>query len=83
MSAKPHSARAAAASEIRAIVGPIDDAMLVRIAEIGATREEVLEAWTWLGSDDYLQRARHHMLSGRAAAVVNVLEAERPERDRR
>ena len=83
MNTKPHSARAAAASEIREIVGALDDGTLLRVAAIGATREELLEAWTWLGSDDYLQRAHHHMLSGRAAAVVNVLEGDRLERDRR
>jgi hypothetical protein len=45
-------------------------------------RDEVLEAQSWLSSDDYLHRRLRHTLSGRAAEVFALLEAELPEPDR-
>ncbi len=73
----------ATANEIRAIVGPCDDEIVAGVVATGATREEVLEALAWLASDDYLHRKLHHSLSGRAAAVFDVLEAKWPEENRR
>jgi len=56
--------------------------VIASIAALGATREEILEAHAWLASDDYLHRELHHSLSGRAAQVFYLLEAELPEPDR-
>ncbi len=39
--------RPATATEIVEIVGPLDDAVLVRIVETEASTAEVLEAFTW------------------------------------
>jgi len=69
----------ATASEIRAIIGPCDDDLLANILRSEATRDEVLEAHTWLMSDDYIQRRLHHSLRGRAAQVFEILESELPE----
>lgn len=76
-----HDGRAATASEIREIVGGVDDAVLASIVAVGATQEEVLEAKTWLASDDYLHRELHHPVQGRAAQIVDILEAEFPDPD--
>lgn len=81
MNAIEQERRPATATEIREIIGPVEDATLTSILEVGATREEVLEAYVWLSSDDYLHRQRHHTLSGRAARVFDLLEAELPEPD--
>jgi len=83
MTSKLQADRPATASEIREIIGMAEDDMLERIMEIGATSEEILEARTWLDADDYVQRKHHHTLSGRAAAVLEALEAEPPEPDNR
>lgn len=83
MTALEQHTRRATAEEIRAIIGPSDDDLLTRIVAVGATREEVLEAFTWLGSDDYLHRKLHHSLSGRAALVFDLLEAELVDEDDR
>lgn len=77
-----HDRRAATASEIRAIVGALEDNVIASIAALGATRDEVLEAQAWFASDDYLHRQLHHALKGRAAQVFEILEAELPESDR-
>lgn len=73
----------ATAREIRAIIGPNDDELVTRIVDLGATRDEILEAHTWLMSDDYLHRQLHHSLRGRAALVFDLLESALPEPDRR
>jgi hypothetical protein len=72
---------AATASEVRDIVGGLDDGVIASIAALGATCEEIAEAQAWLTSDDYLHRELHHTLSGRAAQVFDILEAQLPEPD--
>ena len=47
-------ARPATAAEIKEIVGPLDDAVLMRIMETAATPAEVLEALTWATADDQI-----------------------------
>lgn len=74
--------RAATGKDIREIVGALDDGAVARIVAVGATRDEVIEAQTWITSDDYLHRRLHHDLAGRAARVFAILEAELPEPDR-
>jgi hypothetical protein len=54
----------------REIVGPLDDAVLVRIVETEATPAEVLEAFTWATADDQIgteleHRPRGHCQVGR------------------
>lgn len=73
---------AATASEIRDIVGALDDSVIASIVALGATRNELLEAQAWFTSDDYLHRELHHSLHGRAAQVFDILEAELREPDR-
>jgi hypothetical protein len=48
------NARPATAAEIVEIVGPLDDAVLMRIVETEATPAEVLEAFTWATADDQI-----------------------------
>lgn len=69
----------ATGEEIRSVLGPLDDTLLASLLAVGATPAEVLEAQTWLNSDDYLHRSLHHGQSGRVAALVEILEAEEPE----
>ena len=72
------------ADEVVEIMGRLDDAVMAAILRTGATRDEVLEAYAWLSSDDYLHRARHSAIHGTAAEVYRILEAElAPPRDER
>ena len=66
--------RAATATEIREIVGPIDDEVVVKILDIGPTAAEVLEAYTWLGSDELRRNRQEHELHGRSARVLEILD---------
>lgn len=71
--------RTLSAGEIREIIGDLEDETILEILAIGPTEAELVEAQTWLASDDYLHRALHHTLEGRAARVFELLEAQLPE----
>ena len=59
-------------AEITQIVGPLDDAVLMRIVETKATPAEVLEAFTWATADDQIGTELEHAPRG---AVAGVYEA--------
>jgi hypothetical protein len=73
--------RPATAAEIVKIVGPLDDAVLVRILATGATAAEVLEAFTWASADDQIGTELERRPRGAAAAVYDILKQEEPEPD--
>jgi hypothetical protein len=77
------STKPATASEVRGIVGELDDAVIARIVATGATAAEVLEAYTWFMADDQLGTELDRTCRGRVAEVVDILEDEaQPEDDR-
>jgi len=65
------------------IVGRLGDDKLARIIATGASPAEIMEAQTWLGEDDYMGRELHRGVSGRVAAVFEILKAVEPELDER
>jgi hypothetical protein len=71
----------ATAAEVVAIVGRLDDAVIARILDTGATTAEVLEAFTWANADDQigteLLRGRH----GTVGDVYEILKSEEPDPD--
>lgn len=68
--------RPATAEEITAIVAAVENGTLAAIIATGATREEVLEANTWLTADDQMHRELHHAPGGVVAHLLHILEAE-------
>jgi hypothetical protein len=76
-------ARPATAAEITEIVGPLDDAVLMRIVETEATPAEVLEAFTWATADDQIGTELEHRPRGVVARVYEILKREEPEADER
>jgi hypothetical protein len=75
--------RPATAKEIVEIVGPLDDAVLVRIVETEASAAEVLEAFTWVTADDYIGTELEQAPRGVVARVYEILKEEEPEPDER
>jgi hypothetical protein len=71
--------RPATASEISEIVGPLDDAVLLRIVETEATPAEVLEAFTWVTADDQSGTELEHKPRGAVARVYEILKREEPK----
>ena len=75
--------RPATATEIIEIVGPLDDAVLMRIVETTATPAEVLEAFTWANADDQIGTELERRPRGTVARVYEILKREEPESDER
>ncbi len=75
------SSRPATAAEIIQIVGPLDDAVLMRIVETNATAAEVLEAFTWATADDQIGTELEQAPRGTVAQVYDILKQEEPEPD--
>ena len=71
--------RAATASEIREIVGPLEDEVVAQIVDVGATGAEVLDAYTRYRSDQLQERRLDYELHGKAARVFDILQAEEPD----
>lgn len=82
MSMKLNSAsHPATATEIRDIVGPIEDDVIAKILEIEPTGTEVLDAYTWFRSDERLQFRLDREPHGRTARVLEILEREEADGD--
>ncbi len=75
--------RPATSAEIRDIVGPLDDAVLVEIIETGASASEVLEAFTWLSADDQVATETGRGPRGAVLRVYEILQREEPQADER
>ncbi|MGU7783888.1 hypothetical protein [Burkholderia sp. PU8-34] len=73
----------ATASEIRAIVGPIEDELVAQILDVGPTSAEVLDAYTRLRTDDRLEGRLERELHGKAARVFEILEQDDADGDDR
>jgi hypothetical protein len=76
-------ARTATAAEIIEIVGPLDDAVLMRIVETEATPAEMLKGFTWATADDQIGTELEHRPRGAVALVYDILKREELEPDER
>ncbi|HEX3538395.1 MAG TPA: hypothetical protein VHU15_16680 [Stellaceae bacterium] len=71
--------QAATASEVIAIVGRLDDAIVARIIATGATTDEVLEAFTWAQADDQIGTELGHGRHGTVGEVYDILTSIDPD----
>ena len=67
------------AAAIRDIVGRISDDRIAAILATGATHAQVVEAFSWLSSDEYLGAGLERPLSGVVADVYEILKPEEAE----
>ena len=51
----------------------------LEVLGVGATREELEEAFAWLNADDVLGRQLHRQPSGRVAELCEILQPEEEE----
>lgn len=65
------------------IVGALDDARMAEIIETGASPAELMEAYTWLASDDMLADRLHREPHGMVARLCEILSADMPEPEER
>ena len=64
------------AEEIREIVGRVSDDRVAAIQATKAAAAEVVEAFTWLSSDDYAATRHQPPLTGVVARVYEILKPE-------
>jgi hypothetical protein len=75
--------RPASTAEVIEIVGPLDDAVLVRIVATEATAAEVIETHSWATGDNQIGTELQRSPRGRVARVYEILKEEEPEPDER
>jgi hypothetical protein len=68
--------------EVIAVLGPVDDDLIVEIVGTGATRAELAEAYTWLRSDEALMNEGRPLPSGRVGALVEILQTSEETEER-
>jgi hypothetical protein len=61
-------------NEVIAVLGPVDDDLIVEIVGTGATQAELAEAYAWLRSDEALVNEGRPLPSGRVDALVEILQ---------
>lgn len=64
------------------IAGPLDDGRILQILKTGATKDELLEAFTWVSADDAMARELHRRPHGNVAQLCEILERPDIEIDR-
>jgi hypothetical protein len=72
------SNKPATASEIRGMIGDVDDAVVTSIMATEATAAEVLQAAQWLRGGGGLEDEAGHEPHGAVKAVYEILQAEEP-----
>jgi hypothetical protein len=69
--------------EAKALLGPADDLTLAEVLDVGATRAELVEAWSWVENDEAMLNEGRPIPSGRVARLIEILkdreEEELPE----
>ncbi len=60
--------------DIIEVVGPLDEDLIVRIIDSGATYADVTEAHGWFVDSRSMGKARHHRPAGKVTEVCNILE---------
>ncbi|WP_342236697.1 hypothetical protein [Inquilinus sp. OTU3971] len=64
------------AEDVAAILGPAEETLVADIIRTGASREELAQAWAWVGSDDAMIGDGRPLPSGRVAELVELLAPE-------
>jgi hypothetical protein len=65
--------------DVTSILGPVDEAIAAEVLAIGATREELAQAWAWVNSDEAMIGEGRHLPDGRVAVLVDLLTPEPDE----
>jgi hypothetical protein len=66
--------KSATSSDIRTIVGPLDNDIINAILQTGATRAEVLQAFDWLEESHYTLSTLMRPMNERVRRVYEILD---------
>lgn len=61
-------------SAVERVLGPVDRGLAAELALTGATEQELLEAQSWLMSDESLVNELRPFPTGRVGALIQILE---------
>jgi hypothetical protein len=67
--------------DVVSTLGAVDDILVAKIIETGATAEELAEARAWLANDEALMNAGRPLATGRVARLVDILGAIKEEEE--
>lgn len=67
--------------DVSAVVGPLDDETTAAIIALHPTHEDLIEAWAWATSDPEPLVAAEKSLTGRVAAIHDLLMADQDEEE--
>lgn len=59
--------------DIRKVLGPVDDEIIIAIRGTGASSDEVLQAQAWLEEDDYIGAMLEKPLTHRVRRIYDIL----------
>ena len=62
--------------EIVSVLGPTDETLVADMLSIGASVEELHEAWAWLHEDEALMGEGRPLPGTRVAELINLLDAD-------
>ena len=65
--------------EIVSVLGPIDDELVAELIEIGASGEDLREAWGWLHNDEALMGAGRPLPGTQVGRLIEMLEPDEDE----
>jgi len=65
--------------DVRAVLGPVEDSLVVQILGTGASPEELAEAYAWITNDEAPINAGRPLASGRVNLLIDILEAAEEE----
>ncbi len=60
--------------EITSVLGPADETLIADILTIGASLEELREAWGWLNGDEALMGEGRPLPGTRVAKLIDLLD---------
>jgi hypothetical protein len=63
------------AKDIVSVLGPVDETLMADVSAIGATPEELAEAWAWVNSDQAMIDEGRTLPNGKVAELVELLSA--------
>jgi hypothetical protein len=60
--------------DVRAVLGPVDTSLVAEILAIGASPEELAEAYAWITNDGALMNIGRPLASNRVGHLIDILE---------
>lgn len=78
----PVLAAEATERDLRKMLGPVDNEIIIAIQDTGASRNEVLQAHAWLDEDDYIGAMLEKPMTHRVRRVYDILRDDLEKLDR-